>query len=231
MLYIKEIQPGTPAALCKRLQVGDQVVEINGVNLLGATHGEALRIMRTTPPLVELLVARRNDRTEDSLHIDQAKLKKTSPTRANETIWKTAMVTSKIPKESSSMVLHSPTSKSPPLPNRKGAAHGRKMDPGKKPGGHTPSTSADYNSSDIPVSFIGGDEDPVIDNHLKKGTSGNEEELRVNVTLTKDPIVGVGISVSGGKDTLSDDIIVRIFIQNKLHYSSVDEEAEIPPLK
>ena len=62
MLYIKEIQPGMPADLCQRLRVGDQIVEINGVNLLGATHGEALRIMRTTPPLVQMVVARRNDR-------------------------------------------------------------------------------------------------------------------------------------------------------------------------
>ena len=210
MLYIKEIQPGTPAALCQRLRVGDQIVEINRVNLLGASHGEALRIMRTTPPLVELMVARRNDRTGDNLQIDEARLKKTSPTRANETIWKTAVVTSKIPRESCSVVLDSSASKSPLSPRANRLANGGKEFPGNNAGGHASSSSTDYNSSDIPVSFIGGEEEAVDQGHSEnKGTSGNEGEVRLNVTLTKDPYVGIGIGICGGKDTLSEDIMVR----------------------
>lgn len=205
MLYIKEIQPGTPGALCQRLRVGDQILEINGVNLLGASHGEALRIMRTTPPLVELMLARRNDRTVDSLHIDEARLKKTSPTRANEAIWESAVVRSQIPKESSSVVLKS-TTKSPSGEDR--LANGGKQEPGNKPGGRTSAGASDC--SDIPVSFIGGEEQPDEGQQESKGKSGNEEEVRFNVTLTKDPYVGVGISVCGGKDTLSKDIMVSL---------------------
>ena len=195
MLYIKEIQPGMPADLCQQLRVGDQIVEINGVNLLGATHGEALRIMRTTPPLVQLVVARRNDRTEESLYIDESKLKKTSPTRANETFIQTAIVNSKIPRESSSLTLKTP----PTSPRNKQ----RKITPAISPTGDR----SDSGGSDIPVSFIGGEEEPIDEGRAEKKRI--EEETRCNVTLTKDPYSGVGISVSGGKDTSSDDITIR----------------------
>ena len=134
------------------------------------------------------------------MHIDESKLKKTSPTRANETIIQTAIVNSKIPRESSNLLLKTP----PTSPRNKQ----RQISPVTSPTVERPDTG----SSDIPVSFIGGEEEPIDEGHVEKKRI--EEETRCNVTLTKDPYSGIGISVSGGKDTSSEDITVReLFFQ------------------
>ena len=133
-------------------------------------------------------------RTEKSLHIDESKLRKMSPTRANETIIQTAIVNSKIPRESSNVVL-----KTPPTSPRNNQ---RKISPLASP----TDTRPDPASSDIPVSFIGGEEEPLDEKPAEKKRV--VEETRCNVTLTKDPYSGVGISVSGGKDTSSEEITV-----------------------
>jgi hypothetical protein len=133
-------------------------------------------------------------RTEESLYIDESKLKKASPTRANETIIQTAIVNSKIPRESSSLTLKTP----PTSPRNKQ----RKVSPVTSPTGDR----ADSGSSDIPVSFIGGEDEPIDEGRVEQKRT--EEDARLNVTLTKDPYSGIGISVCGGKDTSSEDITV-----------------------
>ena len=120
-----------------------------------------------------------------------------SPTRANEAMIQSAIVNSKIPRESSNVVLNTP----PTSPRNKQ----RKVTPVTSPTGIRPSPG----SSDIPVSFIGGEEEPLDEGHdMEKKRIA--EETRCNVTLTKDPFSGVGISVSDGKDTSCEDITVRI---------------------
>ena len=138
-------------------------------------------------------------RTEESLHIDESKLKKMSPTRANETIIQTAIVNSKIPRESSNLVL-----KTPPTSPRN---NHRTIPPLASP------TDSRPEPSDIPVSFIGGEEEPLDERPTEKKRI--EEETRCNVTLTKDPYSGVGISVSGGKDTSNENITVgQLLLKN-----------------
>lgn len=134
-------------------------------------------------------------RKVESLHIDESRLKKASPTRANETIIRSAIENSKIPRDSSNMVV-----KTPPTSPRNNQ---RKILPVASPTGER---RPDSGCSDIPVSFIGGEEEPFNEPRVEK--KGSEEEIRCNVTLTKDPYAGIGISVAGGKDTSNDVITV-----------------------
>lgn len=129
------------------------------------------------------------------MQIDESKLKKTSPTRENETVIRTAIVNSKIPRESSNVLLKTP----PTSPRNKQ----QKVCPTASP----TSKKTASESADIPVSFIGGEEEPLDERHVEKKKI--EEETTCNVTLTKDPYCGVGIIISGGKDTVNEDITVR----------------------
>ena len=47
-----------PAALDGRLQVGDQLIEINGQTTKNLTHGEAIELIKTGGGTVRLLVRR-----------------------------------------------------------------------------------------------------------------------------------------------------------------------------
>lgn len=69
MLYIKHIQPGTPAEKCQRLRVGDQLLQVNDECLVGVTHAHALEVLKETPPLVKLTVARTKER--EDLDVDE----------------------------------------------------------------------------------------------------------------------------------------------------------------
>lgn len=64
MLYIKNIQPNTPADRCKRLRVGDQLLQVNDECLVGVTHAYALDVLKQTPPLVKLTIARTKERDD-----------------------------------------------------------------------------------------------------------------------------------------------------------------------
>ena len=50
--------PGQPAASSGKLQIGDIVMEVNGNNMQGVTHQEAINKIRTGPSQVKLLVKR-----------------------------------------------------------------------------------------------------------------------------------------------------------------------------
>ena len=50
--------PGQPAASCGKLQIGDIVLEVNGHNMQGVTHQEAINQIRMGPQEVRLLVKR-----------------------------------------------------------------------------------------------------------------------------------------------------------------------------
>jgi len=57
-LFVLQIADNGPAALDGRLQIGDQIIEINGINTKNMTHAEAIEIIRNGGPIVRLLVQR-----------------------------------------------------------------------------------------------------------------------------------------------------------------------------
>ncbi|KAK7791492.1 hypothetical protein R5R35_008847 [Gryllus longicercus] len=57
-LFVLQIAENGPAAMDSRLKIGDQIIEINGINTKNMTHGEAIEIIRNGGPSVRLLVRR-----------------------------------------------------------------------------------------------------------------------------------------------------------------------------
>ncbi|KAG8233314.1 hypothetical protein J437_LFUL013784 [Ladona fulva] len=57
-LFVLQIAENGPAALDGRLKIGDQIIEINGINTKSMTHAEAIEIIRNGGPTVRLLVRR-----------------------------------------------------------------------------------------------------------------------------------------------------------------------------
>lgn len=57
-LFVLQIAENGPAAMDNRLKIGDQIIEINGINTKNMTHGEAIEIIRNGGPSVRLLVRR-----------------------------------------------------------------------------------------------------------------------------------------------------------------------------
>lgn len=57
-LYVLQIAENGPAAVNDKLKVGDQIIEINGINTKNMTHAEAIEIIRKGGPTVRLLVRR-----------------------------------------------------------------------------------------------------------------------------------------------------------------------------
>ena len=57
-LFVLRIAVDGPAAADGRLRVGDQIVEINGVNTKNMTHAEAIELIKSGGNVVRLLVKR-----------------------------------------------------------------------------------------------------------------------------------------------------------------------------
>ena len=57
-LFVLRIAVDGPAAADGRLRVGDQIVEINGVNTKNMTHAEAIELIKSGGNMVRLLVKR-----------------------------------------------------------------------------------------------------------------------------------------------------------------------------
>uniref|UniRef100_A0A3P9LTP1 PDZ domain-containing protein n=1 Tax=Oryzias latipes TaxID=8090 RepID=A0A3P9LTP1_ORYLA len=68
------------AAKDGRLWAGDQILEVNGVDLRGASHEEAIAALRQTPAKVRLTVLRdeAQDRDEENLDVFEVELQKRS---------------------------------------------------------------------------------------------------------------------------------------------------------
>lgn len=58
LIRVKRLFPHQPAAACGCLNVGDLILEANGVPLTGLTNYEALEVLRTAPAQVELRMCR-----------------------------------------------------------------------------------------------------------------------------------------------------------------------------
>ncbi|XP_059844664.1 tyrosine-protein phosphatase non-receptor type 13 isoform X1 [Hypanus sabinus] len=57
-VFVKSVHPGGAAALDGRLQVGDQLLQVNNESLVGFSHGEAVTTVRRTKGTVILTVSR-----------------------------------------------------------------------------------------------------------------------------------------------------------------------------
>lgn len=76
-VIIHEVYPDGAADIDGRLKPGDQILEVNGENLLQATHEQAIKALRQTPPVIKMKVYR--DRVEnfnDNLEVFEIKLVK-----------------------------------------------------------------------------------------------------------------------------------------------------------
>ena len=48
-IYVKSFNDGSAAEADGRIQVGDRVLEVNGVSLVGVTHKQAVETLRNAP--------------------------------------------------------------------------------------------------------------------------------------------------------------------------------------
>lgn len=232
MLYIKDIQPNSPAANCNRLRTGDQLLQVNDNCLVGVTHGEALNILKNTPPLVKLTVARKKNSESDGTELVAEGRRVTD---LEEPIVSSARESSTISKTSSELSLSPPTDRGQrpkscvslssfgaPYDHSPGSPSGSFDDPDEYVPAYLQPESPTLNlrQDDVPVTIIDG-----IPGEDDESTEQEEEDIRpVNksvswavssdeckvftVELLKNGRAGLGMSVSGGVDTPCDDIMV-----------------------
>lgn len=57
-IFIKSIAPGSVAELCKKIQINDQIIEVDGRSLYGYNNLQAVDLLRSTGKVVKLKLAR-----------------------------------------------------------------------------------------------------------------------------------------------------------------------------
>ncbi|TSO37056.1 Ras-associating and dilute domain-containing protein [Bagarius yarrelli] len=57
-IYIKSVVPGSPAAQCQKLRIGDRILAVNGISLVGIDYQTGREIIRTSEDSLRLLVAK-----------------------------------------------------------------------------------------------------------------------------------------------------------------------------
>ncbi|XP_028842932.1 ras-associating and dilute domain-containing protein-like isoform X2 [Denticeps clupeoides] len=62
-IYIKSVIPDSPAALCRKLNLGDRVLAVNGTSLVGMDYETGRELIRSSGDSLRLLVARSCGRT------------------------------------------------------------------------------------------------------------------------------------------------------------------------
>ncbi len=55
-IYVKSFNEGSAAEADGRIEVGDRVLEVTGVSLIGVTHKQAVETLRNTPQLCRLVM-------------------------------------------------------------------------------------------------------------------------------------------------------------------------------
>ena len=238
MLYIKDIQPNSPAANCNRLRVGDQLLQVNDSCLVGVTHGEALNILKNTPPLVKLTVARKKDGESDGLELVAEGRRVTD---AEEPIVSAARESSTISKTASELPVSPPPDrgqrpKSLVSLSSFGTSFNNDTSPVSPCGSFDESDDyvPAYLEPESPTLTLGQDDVPVtiidgIPGENDSTTTEEEEEMKpfsksvswavssddtkvFTVELFKNGRAGLGLSVSGGVDTAYDDIMVSMYL-------------------
>ena len=228
MLYIKDIQPDSPAANCKRLRTGDQLLQVNDICLVGVTHSEALNILKNTPPLVKLTVARKKDSESSDLDLEAERRRVPD---FEEPIVNKARESSTISKTSEELSFSPPTERShrpkscislssfgtPVVMN------GSFEEPDEEyvPAYLEPeSPTLNLRQDDVPVTIIDGipgedsdfteEDEPRSRSKSVSWAVSNDTSKVITVELLKNGRAGLGLSVSGGVDTSHSDITVSI---------------------
>ncbi|XP_074089190.1 FERM and PDZ domain-containing protein 2-like isoform X1 [Macrotis lagotis] len=61
-IYVKSIVPGGPAAKEGQIEIGDRLLEVDGVNLCGITHKQAVQCLKNSQKVARLVLERRDQR-------------------------------------------------------------------------------------------------------------------------------------------------------------------------
>ncbi|XP_030645942.1 ras-associating and dilute domain-containing protein-like [Chanos chanos] len=64
-IYVKSVVPDSPAALCQKLRLGDRILAVNGVSLVGMDYQIGRDLIRTSGDSLRLLVAKADSRTSN----------------------------------------------------------------------------------------------------------------------------------------------------------------------
>lgn len=238
MLYIKDIQPDSPAANCKRLRTGDQLLQVNDKCLIGVTHGEALNILKHTPPLVKLTVARKKDKETSDLDL---KAERSHVSDFEEPIVNKARESSTVSKTSEELSFSPPTERShrpkscislssfgtSVVTDLSTSINGSFEEPDEEyvPAYLEPeSPTLNLRQDDVPVTIIDGipgedsdftEEDEPRSRSKSVSWAVSDDTSKVfTVELLKNGRAGLGLSVSGGVDTSHGDITVRMTTSN-----------------
>ncbi|XP_068740445.1 uncharacterized protein [Montipora capricornis] len=242
MLYIKGIQPNSPAANCKHLRAGDQLLQVNDNCLVGVTHGEALDILKNTPPLVKLTVARKKDDMANDLDVDSdgslnGQFEEPIINRAREssTISRTSEElsfsppTERPPRPKSCINLSSfrtPVNEELPSPMTSFLGSSEEGDECFPAYLQPESPTLNLQPDDVPVTIIDGipgeesdvtEEDEPRPRRKSVSWAVSDQTSKVfTVELLKNGRAGLGLSVSGGVDTPSDEIVVRQILSSSV---------------
>ncbi|XP_072549998.1 ras-associating and dilute domain-containing protein-like isoform X2 [Salminus brasiliensis] len=68
-IYVKSVVPDSPAAQCQRLRLGDRILAVNGVSLVGVDYHIGREIIRTSGDSLRLLVAKTEARSSSRTSI------------------------------------------------------------------------------------------------------------------------------------------------------------------
>lgn len=91
-IYVKSIAPNSVADLSGKIQVNDQIIDVDGINLLGFTNHQAVEVLRNTEKVVHIKLARylkgnKYDRLQLAINnVDFNVVKPAIPAKPNQTI-------------------------------------------------------------------------------------------------------------------------------------------------
>lgn len=57
-IYIKSLLPNGPADMDGRVQIGDRILQVNGISLVGVTHKQAVETIKMAPQRTRLVLDR-----------------------------------------------------------------------------------------------------------------------------------------------------------------------------
>lgn len=91
-IYVKSIAPNSAADLCGKIQINDQIIDVDGISLLEFTNHEAVDVLRNTGKVVHIKLARylkgnKYDRLQMAINnVDFNVVKPLIPAKPNQTI-------------------------------------------------------------------------------------------------------------------------------------------------
>lgn len=73
-MIIHEVYPNGAAQIDGRLKPGDQILEVNGEQLRHASHDQAIKALRQTPPVIKMKVFRKKSQIDyEVFHVELTK--------------------------------------------------------------------------------------------------------------------------------------------------------------